>query len=350
LFAAACLLIFLADCLQASERVRRICIPNQDGSGWICGTEDEPPQAPAAPRRERAPPTPPRFLADPHGTRTLPLVPIARPTPQRPAAVEVSPVPEAATTVAPLPEPADAERTAPEPAAEPVRELPPADRAPIPAPQPEAEPAGPQPQPAAPEPEPVMPGPEPVAPPLQDQPAPESPVPESPAPEPFAPTASREAADPAAPEPPAADVAVAPSADVPAPIEAPGPEPSPAQVPIAPQPPGQRVPAGPWRVDAAMRAGADTWMLQLAHGPDLQALARLAGELGLPADRLFLLPLERERAPWWLLAMGLFDSPEQAREAAGSLPSAAGLRGVWPRRAEPLQNEIERARRIHAPP
>jgi hypothetical protein len=345
LAAAALAFLLLADCLHASERTRRICIPDETGRGWICGTEDDPPQPPVRPQRERAPPAPPRFLADPQGTRTLPLVPITRPSPQRPAPVEVSPVPEPVTTVAPLPEPAAETAVAPEPAPA-VDPVLPATAEPTPAPVPV------EPRPVeTPAPEPAPPAPVPAAPPAPETVVP-APGPEASPPAPAAqalPAPVEDAAAPAAPEAPTADPAPAPPADDPAPVRPPTPRPALPQTP-APRPaPAQALAAGAWRVEAALRADPEAWTLQLAHGSDVHALARLAAELGLPLDGLFLLPLERERASWWLLAYGLFDSPEAAREAAAGLPPAAGLRGVWPRRMGPLHNEIERARRIHAP-
>jgi septal ring-binding cell division protein DamX len=317
LSAAALVLILLADSLHASERVRRICIPNQDGSGWICGTEDDPPQAPAAPpARSEAPRAPPPFLADPQGTRTLPMIPLTRPTPRRPAAVEVQPVTETATTVETL--------TPPEPESA----------------APAAPPAPDRPQPSS----------EVVAPAAEPLPAPDTPPPAMLQPAP--------AVEPdASPEPvPAPEPLPSPE---PEPEPQPLPEPEPAPAP-APEPRGQpepaaaaatstlALPAGPWRVEAALGAAPDQWTLQLAHGADAATLANLATTLALPGGALHLLPLERDGARWWLLTWGLFETPEQAREAGARLPASEGLRGVWPRRMEPLQNEIRRAQRIHS--
>lgn len=303
-------LLLLTESLFASERERRICIPNADASGWICGTEDDPPQPAAPPPRRDAPRAPPRFLADPQGTRTLPPVPIARPTPQQPAQVEVQPVAEPSLTVEALPEPEPevivaepslsepgeiAEPGAPEPVAAPTP-------IPVPEPQPGAEPA-----PAA-----------EVA--IADEPTVDAVQPVD--------TSTQYAPDP-----------VVERQATPEPVAAPDPQPAPA--PVA----ATVIPAGPWRVDAVMGADINQWTLQLAHGPDVDALVRLAGALGLPADQLFLLPLERDRARWWLLAWGLYETPERARQSVADLPTVEGLRGVWPRRVEPLQNEIERARR-----
>jgi hypothetical protein len=303
-------LTLVTQSLDAQERVRRICIPNEDGSGWICGTEDDPPQRAAPTPRSDAPPSPPPFLVDPRGMQPL------RPSPRRPAEVDVRPVPEPSPVIEPLPEP--------EPT--PVEEAPAASD-----PAPEATPdiLEPVPEPVL-EPEPT---PEPAPLPLPEpDPQPAQPPEPDPQPTPLDTTKPDMQAD-----------ATVHDAEPVAPGDTTEPDPRreeafvPARAPV--------IPAGPWRVDAVLGAGPDQWTLQLAHGPDASALVRLAGDLGLPAEQLLLLPLERDRARWWLLAWGLFDTPEQAREVAAGLRPVEGLRGVWPRRMEPMQNEIERARR-----
>lgn len=81
-------------------------------------------------------------------------------------------------------------------------------------------------------------------------------------------------------------------------------------------------------------------MLELASGSDRSAVEYEAGRIAPTHGEIYLLPLSRDGAPWYVAVWGDFDTVEAARAARGEAIAVGAMRAGWPRRAGPLKQEL----------
>lgn len=120
-------------------------------------------------------------------------------------------------------------------------------------------------------------------------------------------------------------------------------ESAPAQPRNEPPPTAPANHAGTLLGAGEFRRLADTrYVVELASGASRSEVESRAAAAAPPQGRVYLLPLRRDGADWYLAVWGDFDSVDAARSARAQAlaDGAAGL--GWPRRAGPLKQELVR--------
>ncbi len=308
----------------------KVCVPGENGKGWVCGTRDNPPQvAPGAtPPAERAAqtPQPPPFLANPNRRYNAPPATIERPA-ETQALADDAPPPVQEMPAANSTPPAPAEtagkakgkgkdkghatgaRTAAAPTVTPAP-------AAAPAPVASASEAVPQPAQASNERATVESLPEP---------APSA-----------APAAPAVVAAPT--EPPATSTAAAPE---PAPVVAPEPPPAPATPAAEPA-----SPAAARRAAPASELPDGGYVIQLARGTSNHGFEQLRGKLKLDRQHAPEIRVGSAAAPEHVLLWSGFPDSKSAQAALSKLPKGTAP-GAWVRSVEslrPLLVDAEAAR------
>ena len=287
--------------LSAADAEKIVCVPAADGRSWDCGKGADAPAPRALPStHQRAkPPEPPPFLVDPSRVPAVSgassfSTPAPAPVPVRPVAAEAP--------VAPRPTPA-----APSPTAAVSTE------------QPTTDPVSP---------EVATPAPTPAAPPasaLAVDPTP-TPAPASkPAPAPL-------------PTPAPAPTTAPPPTPAPAPAVAPTPTPAPASKPTPTPAPTPRQTTALAAAELLALPGSH-YTVQLAAARSSAGFETLRAQLGLSAADTYIVSLQREGEDWSLLLWRDFPDLQSARSAAATLGG-----NYFPRRLEPLQQEVRSAR------
>jgi septal ring-binding cell division protein DamX len=290
---------------------QRVCVPSEDGRGWECGTKDNPP--PPRGLRERpanADPAPPPFLAHPEyradaptartsEVRAIPEPEPVAPAPTAPDEFTGSGRAEASADVAPTPEPVA------EPVTESVAEVP-------------AEPIA----------EPIVEAPaEPVV----------EPEPEIVASEPVDSTPPAMLADPNQ-EPV---------------ILAPGPAIAGGEAPPADEPPPAPATTPPADYVSTYVAGdflaldAARFTVQLARSSSPEGFDTLLTRLNVSSAVTYRVAIDQNGNTTWVLLWGDYPDIESARQAARALPAEL-VRGAWPRKIGPLQDEARRSGMVPA--
>lgn len=331
MYADACHLALLLAALTATtaqtagEQVfepgtKHVCVPAANGDGWDCRSADGSPVTAADDGKDR--PREPRLRSSsqvpdeiPASDATAAQVPAGTPAAAPPA--PQSPPPSVA---APRANPRNVPHylLAPEARATAVS-APPAEPAPPARPAPVAETPATAPRERA-----------PVA--ASSEPAPEAPAATAPPPAPPV-AAAPERSAPAAPAaaPPPAEPPRSPAADVP-PVAA-----TPAPTPAAPPPAANGLLLG---ATEFRRLGDSRYVIELASGSSRDAVER---EAAAPAHgEVYLLPLQRDGAAWYVAVWGDFDSVDAARSARAEALANGATRLGWPRRVGPLKQELGR--------
>ena len=141
------------------------------------------------------------------------------------------------------------------------------------------------------------------------------------------------------PEPVAAQPVEPPAAS---PVPAiPAPVPTPPPAPAAPTPSAATTASLGNREFLALPAGS--YVVEIAHGANREALSELHASLHLPLGELYELHMTRGGGDWWLLVWGHFSDIESARAARSDLPTDAAVNAGWPRRIAPLQAEARKS-------
>lgn len=309
----------------------KVCVPGENGKGWVCGTRDNPPQvAPSAtPAAQRAAPTPqpPPFLANPNRRYDAPPPTIERPAEtqaladeDQPSAQEMPAEGSATPASAPTETPSSGKgkgkgkgkdkghATGAKTAAAPTV-------APTPAPA-----AAPSPPPAASASETV--------------------------PQPTAASAERAAVE-ALPEPapgaaePAMSAVAPPPAESPAAAATPAPEPPPVAAPVPP--PSRAVPAAEPVAPVAARRPAPAselpesgFVIQLARGNNNHGFEQIRGKLKLDRQRAPEIRVGSAAAPEHVLLWSGFPDSKSAQAALNKLPKGTAP-GAWVRSVDSLR-------------
>lgn len=134
------------------------------------------------------------------------------------------------------------------------------------------------------------------------------------------------------PQAPAAAAAPSPAAETPAATAAAATAPEPAPAHSAPL--ATLLGSSEFR-----RLGDGRFVLELASGADRRRVEDAAASLALGRGEIYLLPLQRDGAPWFVAVWGDFDSVDAAR-AARDEAAAAGATPGFPRRIGPLKQEL----------
>lgn len=87
---------------------------------------------------------------------------------------------------------------------------------------------------------------------------------------------------------------------------------------------------------------ANRYTIQLSRDADPTHLQRVAAQLGLAAQSLYLVDFPAPGGRQWLLLWSEFPDYANAKAAAGALPRDLLGNAVWPRRIGPLQQELVR--------
>ena len=308
---------------------KHVCVPAADRRSWNCGSAEDPPAA--SPKADGPALRPARATELTEAERSAAAA-VAEPAAEPPAAV-AAPSPAAPGRNVPsyllAPSAASAPVAASAPA-EPASAPPPVETKPVET-KPAEAPAPVEPKAVAAEPPP------PAAPVVTDaKPAePERVVTQAKPPEPEPPTTTPK---PREPSPPPASVAAPPPVAASTPTQAPSETVVEAKTgPVAPPP----VVPSALRDARAFRTLADArWVLELARGADRASVEAAASQASLPRGEVYLLPLTRDGASWYVALWGDFDSIDAARAARGEA-LAAGIDGVgFPRRVGPLKQEL----------
>lgn len=345
-----CAGLVLAPALPAAEDKifepgsKHVCVPAASGEGWDCRSAEDGGAAPAGAKKESREPKLRSSSAVPDEAQTAPA-PAAEPA----AVAPVAEPPPAKTTTSTAP----AKASTPPASAENSRRLPNYLLAPEAQSAPRAASAAP---PAAPPPTAA---------------APARAAMQSPPPAPAATAAAQPAAAvPAAPAPAPANTAAratttatsTSTATTAAPAEttAAAAEPRTTSTPPAATPAAAtREPAAATPVAASpepaptrstalatvlggsefRRLGDGRFVLELASGSDRGRVEDTASGLTLARGDIYLLPLQRDGAPWFVAVWGDFDSVDAAR-AARDEAAAAGATPGFPRRVGPLKQEL----------
>lgn len=333
-----CAGLLLAPALPAAEEQifepgsKHVCVPAASGEGWDCRSAEDGAAAPAAANKESREPKLRSSRDVPDEAQTA----AAASEPAAVAPIAESPPNTTAPAAAPASTPpaaAESSRRLPNYLLSPEAQSTPPPRAAASAPaRASAAPDTPAKTTAAATPPPAAPAP-PAATPAPPRPA---------APEPVA----------ATPPPP---TSVAASGNTPAAATSTGttttatPEPaSPAAEPpaataaaAAPEPPPARsAPLATLRGSSEFRRlGDGRFVLELASGADRGHVEDTAAGLALGRGEIYLLPLQRDGAPWFVAVWGDFDSVDAAR-AARDEAAAAGATPGFPRRVGPLKQEL----------
>lgn len=87
---------------------------------------------------------------------------------------------------------------------------------------------------------------------------------------------------------------------------------------------------------------AAQFTLQLAYSASAEAFPALIQQLGIDAQRCYVLRLKRDGGDWWVLAYGQFADVNLAKSALLQIRPVPGMKAVWPRRIGYLQAERQR--------
>ena len=286
--------------LSAADAEKIVCVPAADGRSWDCGKGADAPAPRALPStHQRAkPPEPPPFLVDPSRVPAVSgassfSTPAPAPVPVRPVAAEAPAAPRPAPVAAPAPR---ATGNAAKPTPDPVSA--------------------------------------PVAPPASTPASPPAAV-------------SASAVDPV-PPPAVASGTASTTPPTPTPASAPTPAPPPTPAPASAQTPAPAPPPAPApapRQAAALGAAqllalpGTHYTVQLTAARSSAGFETLRAQLGLSATDTYIVSLQREGEDWSLLLWRDFPDLQSARSAAAKLGG-----NYFPRRLEPLQQEVRSAR------